>query len=398
MRLEFPKICWLGVILTILLSIGAVSLVQVSYASSSSIPLLDVAWSPSGDLYAVIDQQGSMTVIDSTQTASIFQFAGASLDLFGAAVSWNPDGSLLAAGIGYQVYIWETTTWELVAQYSAGVQDGQAFSPYYGEELPEGILNITWSRDSRYVVSGSVGYLTTVWDNLERQIIYQNFDLSGGGPGRVWLGNGMLGDGSTLLNATTGQVTYFSPSEIPNRFGAGGGTNATDIRPDGREIAYATEFGYVIVYDLYTLRGIQLLDVADSTPPEPRRSLADVSWDGSGSFIAAVSRDGEIFIVNLETDEVSAVFRISAQLNAVDWNPTSNEIIYSGVNETGGAIFATVDASGIAGVPTNTPTSTDTPTATSTSTPTPTPTATPSVGTVQLSGVPAGDTSSKHLR
>src|SRR5690606_30546865 len=101
----------------------------------------------------------------------------------------------------YQVYIWETTTWQLVHQFVGGDSDGYVLLAGMFEEIPEGIASITWSGDSRYVVSGSLSYLTTAWDNQEAQVIYQAPDGSGGGPGRVWLEDGWMGDGATRLNA-----------------------------------------------------------------------------------------------------------------------------------------------------------------------------------------------------
>lgn len=159
------------------------------------------------------------------------------------------------------------------------------------------------------------------------------------------------GDGATKLNIITNQKVVVESNEHQFRFGTGGGVNAIDIHPHQAWIAWGTEFGYLIIYNLISLRGLQQLEITDSTPPAPRRSIADVSWNGNGDFIAAISRDGELYVANLTTGEVETVLNVTGELYAVDWNSVSNEIIYSGVSETGQPILEIIDVTGFAGVP-----------------------------------------------
>ncbi len=324
--------------------------------------ILSVAWSPDGTLLASIADNGTIRVADPDQNALTFQFA-LTVSIPSAAVAWSSNGDSMAAGVGNQVYIWNTNTWQLTHQFTAGDLDG-FFTPDGAlVEIPEGMRSITWSDDSRYVITGSLSYLTTVWDNEESRVSYQAYDGSGGGPGRIWLGDGWLGDGATKLNVFSGELILLAPDEIQNTFGIGGGPNATEARPNFSQIAWGTEFGYLLVFDLNTLYGVHGLEVTESVPPTPRRALTGISWNHSGEFITAVSRDGELYVVNLLTEEVASVLTIDGQLHAVDWNPQTNQVTYGGVSSAGEPVLETVDVSGIAGVPDDTPTTADTPVA-----------------------------------
>jgi WD40 repeat protein len=313
--------------------------------------ILDIAWSPNGDLIAMIDDSGTLNVTLSDQVTPVFQFAVTVPTLFDATVAWNPDGSLLAVGIGYQVYILETTTWQLLHQFVGGDSDGYTILLGRFEETPEGIVSINWSSDSRYVVSGSLSYLTTVWDNQSEQVIYQAPDGSGGGPGRVWLDHeGWIGDGATRLNIFSNEIVVPSVEDIQYRFGGSAEGGTTEPRPDNTQIAWGTAYGILGVIDLDHLNTIQGIRVTENDPSMPSRGISDISWDGTWNFIAAASRDGELYVVDLMAGEVMTVLKLEGRITAVDWNLQTNEIIYAGVSESGQPILSIVDVSGINGV------------------------------------------------
>lgn len=68
------------------------------------------------------------------------------------------------------------------------------------------------------------------------------------------------------------------------------------------------------------------------------------------------SARSELYVVNLTTSEVTTVLNVNGQLNAIDWNPQTNEILYAGVSESGQTILPVVAVSGIGGVPGGPPT------------------------------------------
>jgi WD40 repeat protein len=354
----------------------------VGAAQNIGTVLLDVAWSPDGTMLSSIRDDGTFSVTMPSQNSTIFEFSRPST-LVKAAVAWSPLGDCLAAGIGNRMYIWDVESWQLLYEYEVGLPSG-FFTWGNVDNIPEGVQTITWSVDGRYVVVGTYSYETSVWDAQEGQLIFRDGDLSGGGPGRVWLNNdGRMGDGANWLNAFTGERTRPSVEDIQRRFGGSAEGGKTEPRPDNAQIAWGTDTGFLLIIDLNTTWGIQGFDVTQTATAGYRRGIADIAWDGTWNFIAVVSRDGELYIVNLLTEDVESVLTIDGQLNAVDWNPRTNQVTYAGVSSTGEPILETVDVSGIAGVPvmtptaTFTPTPTPTPTSTFTSTPTPTPTFTP---------------------
>ena len=328
---------WFITLLPLLLAFGIPSHARTSPETARTI--LAVSWSPDGQIYAYVDDRGNLAVVDPRQTETVFQFSGGVSDLLHAAAEWSPDGTRLAAGIGYQVYLWDTATWELSAQFRGGWAEYIMFEAV--SEYREGIDSITWSTDGRYLIIGSLGYLTTVWDTQKSKVLFQEFDPSGGGPGRVWLDDGFwMGDGATKRHALTGEIARSDDSARPHRFGGSATGGETEPSPDNTKIAWGTDTGFLIVYDLNTFWGLQGLEITDSEPPAHRRALADISWNGTGDAIAAVSRDGEIYIADLVTGEVRTILNVSARVHTIDWNPVTGEILYGGVTDSAEPLLA----------------------------------------------------------
>ncbi len=249
------------------------------------------------------------------------------------------------------MYIWDVGSWQLLHEYEVGSPNGAfTFGPI--DNIPEGVQTINWSLDGGYVVVGTASYETSVWDMHIAQLVYRKGDASGGGPGRVWLGDdGWMGDGANKLNAFTGERLLPSIEDNQHAFGGSAEGGTTEPRPDNTQIAWGNDSGFLLIIDLNTTRGVQSFEVADAPSTVPRRGLADISWNGTWDFIAAASRDGELYVTNLVTGDVTSVLTINGQLNAIDWNPQSNEIIYAGVSDSGEPILSVIDVSGIGGVP-----------------------------------------------
>jgi hypothetical protein len=332
----------------------------LNWVYSTDKKIIDLAWSTDGRYFAFVTAQGTVTAIDRMENTIVFQFAlNSSTQIAYASLAWSPDGEMLAAGLWNQIYVWDVSTWQL--QYQSVVGDADGFTQLDLElgEIPEGIAKITWSMDSQHLISGSISRITTVWNRQNLQILYQTYDSSGGGLGRIWLSSndGWLGDGATKLNIFTQEKMRPSQSGFPYRL-QGGYVNATDQRPNSDQIVWATELGFVIVQNMQTLGSLFRIELTARVDPNKPRALTDAAWDGSGNFIVVVSRDGEMYVVNAQTQQFASVMKIDGTLYTVDWNPRTNEIIYGGVSNTGQPILATVDVGGIAGVPVSTVTPT----------------------------------------
>ncbi|MBW4436565.1 MAG: WD40 repeat domain-containing protein [Pleurocapsa minor GSE-CHR-MK-17-07R] len=337
----------------VLLIIGLLSVLggsNTGHAQGSESAILDIAWSPNGEMLATVDRNGTLNVTLPSENILVVQFVQ-SFSLNEATVEWSLQGDFLAVGIGNLVSIWDSTTWNLRHQFIAGDSDG--VTNYYSTETSEGIINIRWSTDGQYIVTGSLSYVTTVWSQSESRIVYQGVDASSGGPGRVWLSNnGWMSDGVSRLNAFTGELFRANRSESPNAFLASAEGASTDPRPDNTQLAWGTVHGELLIVNAEALILESGIRVKYNTDPNSMLlGIADISWDSTWNFIAVASRDGELYVVNLITEEVASVFNIDGQLTSVDWNPQTNQVTYAGVSSAGEAILETVDVSGVAGVP-----------------------------------------------
>ena len=338
-------------------------------------PIVAVQWSPDGQEYAVLDALGMLQVFRTSDGALDFSSSTRTHLLPRASLAWSPSGTHLAAGIGYQVLIWDAATWSLSSQFVSGEVDGEAFIPNDQILYPESVVSLNWSRDGGYLIAGSAGFVTSVWDFAQSILIFQRGDLSGGGPGRVWLGDGWMSDGVSRLNAFTDEDITVRRSELQNPPDNGGGVYAAEPNPRSWEVGWATLSGRLSVADLQSMERVASIRVAGRTADNYAIGLADLSWDSSGQYVGTIDNAGNAFVVNVTSEEVSLVRQFPADLYSIDWSPTSNELLIGGIDDQGSPLLIMLDASGFAGVPnlpTPTPTPTDAPTATSTPTDTPT--------------------------
>ncbi len=269
--------------------------------------------------------------------------------------------------------IWDAATWSLSSQFISGEADAEVVIPNDQMRYPESVISLNWSRAGGHLVAGSQGFVTSVWDFAQSTLIFQRVDVSGGGPGRVWLGDGdgWMSDGVNRLNAFTGEDVTVRRSELQNPPDNGAGVYAAEPNPQAWTTGWATVFGSISVVDLRTMEGVASIQVTGRTPDNYAVGLVDLSWDASGQYVGTIDNDGNVFIVNVTSQAVSLVRQFPADLYAIDWDPSSNELLIAGIDNQGTPLLTTLDASGFAGVPnspTVTPTPTDAPTATSTPT------------------------------
>lgn len=347
-RFHIRLTCLLGIHCLTLLFIGQSINAQADDLFPVPNLILDVAWSPNGDVYAMIDNQGTLLIIDRTHDTAIFEFSGGTSILFYANLAWNSNGTMLAAGIGNQMYVWDSQTWELLSQYLAGSPDNPVYVEHFGN-LSEEVTAISWSPDDRYVSSWSVGAIMTIWDHQTSMVVYQDLDELGHFQGRIWFDDNILSNGWSNLDP------FDDKRMLPIIKSPVGGGYVTSIitNPKRSLLSKATVFGFVSIIDPYSFEPTQIIDVAGTVPNTNgnRQLIIDVSWNLTGDFIVSAIGGGEIRMVNLSTSEVETIATDLGRLYAIDWNLSSNEVIYSGVNEAGEVFVSIVDVTGFAGVP-----------------------------------------------
>src|SRR5690606_25161930 len=147
---------------------------NVLWGQSSDPIVLDVAWSPDGEMIAAVDDSGTLSVTLPDQTTPVFQFKRP-VTLVEAAVEWSPQGDHLAAGIGNRMYIWDAATWQMLHEFEVGLPEGvYTYGPI--DNIPEGVKTINWSLDGGYVVVGTASYETSVWNMQAAQLIFREGD------------------------------------------------------------------------------------------------------------------------------------------------------------------------------------------------------------------------------
>ncbi|MBW4438943.1 MAG: hypothetical protein KME04_17530 [Pleurocapsa minor GSE-CHR-MK-17-07R] len=337
----------MSVLVLCVLSSGANS----TFAQDTLPPIVAVQWSPDGQKYAVLDALGTLQVFHTSDDSLDFSSSTPTHLLPVASLEWSPSGAHLAAGIGYQVLIWDAETWSLSSQFISGEVDGEVVIPNDQIRFPESVISLNWSGDGGYLIAGSAGFVTSVWDFAQSSLIFQRVDVSGGGPGRVWLGDGWMSDGVSRLNALTGEDVTIRRNTLQNPPYNGGGVYAAEPNPQAWTTGWATLFGSLSVVDLRTMEGIASIQVAGRTPDNYALRLTDLSWDASGQYVGTIDNAGNVFVVNVTREEVSLVQQFPADLYSIDWNPTSNDLLIGGLDNQGAPFLFMLDASGHAGVP-----------------------------------------------
>lgn len=172
-----------------------------------------LAWKPGSHLLAVALSPGpglAWVIIEDIDK----QTKVASFQVTDAGLIWSPDGSKLALIENGQggaensyILVWDTTKWSQIAQM-------------WGKT--NGVISISWSRDSKELVSSSFDSSVVVWDVANQQIVHTirpsqeepDMTLSPAVPYAAWSPDSKLiaiGDGKGVVeawNVSTWQLAW----------------------------------------------------------------------------------------------------------------------------------------------------------------------------------------------
>jgi len=217
--------------------------------------------------------------ISSSLTTLLQVYRGHSKEVY--AVSWSPDGKLIASGSSDEsIQVWEATSGKIVLNY-------HGHSHWIGKGL---VQSVTWSPDGKYIASGS-------WDKSVR----------------VW-------------NASTGNTisTYRSYYEI---------VESVAWSPDGKYIASGNRNGTVHVWDVSNGKNIRTFLGHHSN--NPNVDVVAIAWSPDGKRIASGSWDRTVkvwnAIKNSNKKNDYLIFRgHSAEVNTLAWSPNGMRIASGG--------------------------------------------------------------------
>jgi WD40 repeat protein len=230
-------------------------------------------------------QQALHTALNASHVREVFR--GHEEDI--NAVTWSPDGALLAtASDDGMVRIWGT---------GQSPSDPVVLTPSGGHR----VQSVTWSPDGKYLASGSRDGTVTVWD--------------------------------VEAEAEAGVLT-----------GHGDAIESVAWAPDGERLATASRDRTVRIWDASTF-----VEVAQFTGHE--RTVWDVAWSPDGQKVASASDDGTVRSWSLATGrEIAAAAGHRAGVSGIAWSP-DGRLLASVSEDRMVFVTAVAEAEATAGTP-----------------------------------------------
>jgi len=200
------------------------------------------------------------------------------------------------------------------------VWDARAGKCSYVVETSGQNINIAWSPDGQYIVTGNKKDVVSVIDTRKYKVISEKkFDA---------MVNELAfsRDGEYLLITTgMGSVKVLSfPSFKPEtQFTAHSSTAlCLDFDPTGRYLATGGADALVALWDLEEMVAVRSFDRLDS-------QVRTVSFSHDGAFLACGSEDMRIDISDVATGEHIHNIEVRAATNSIAWNPRCHLLAYA---------------------------------------------------------------------
>jgi|GEM_PF-6803505 len=168
----------------------------------------------------------------------------------------------------------------------------------------------------------------TIWDVVNQIVIVDV--ISGSVPiPQVWAaGDTLILDSESSFNASTGEFLLFNDVDLPRSDKIGIGIPIAIAKsPNSQLLAEVTLGGYVSISDIDTGNEIDVYLIDDDRP-----YLHDVLWNPNSKQIAVVADNGKVYLVNVDDGSTQIINRVDGRLFSVDWHPTENLILYTGVS------------------------------------------------------------------
>lgn len=291
----------------------------------------NLAWSPDGTMLAVLAAPELHVSEIHIFEADTWEHQLTIAEAYVYTIKWSPDGRFVAGahgGASEGVYIWDTSTGELLREFSRPHPDG-----YIGLILHD----LAWHPNSTHISTDAVVDNLLVWE-LEGENIPQV--LVPGYPSMSdsdWMNITAMewsSDGHWLL--TSGSDGNFRSRSIIRIYDAETGEIYRTIFPGFSAIWRPdnSQFAGVI-----SLNGSFVLNVWDFSSDDVILSLplgdigaSYLSWNGLNDAIAAASYRGNVVIWDVENHKSYDLNNPSwHSVSDVEWRPDSNQLAIAGV-------------------------------------------------------------------
>jgi WD40 repeat protein len=325
----------LGLLLLIVAAITAQNDIPIFHRPTLAV--LDVKYSPDAHFLARVYANGRVQVINMfLNTAKKEIIFETSVDLphplVSARVDWSPNGTLLAAGIGSNIYIWDIPSARLLETIPAAGEDPLVLreADYY---VPEGFSSLEWDSTGTRLMAQSESWRYTIWSTEQQEFI---FDLTIGNESRpvVWLpGETHISYYDNYLDIAIQELVSRSTQVLPQVGGTCAGYHSISSNHDNTRIAWGTYNGCVVILDAETGNQVAGYKIGENDNP-----IWDVDWSPDGDKIVAVANDSTVQIVELATGNVTLIGPYEGSLYTVDWG-SNNAISFGSATRVFGTIL-----------------------------------------------------------
>jgi len=269
----------------------------------------NVAYNPDGSLIAAgVGNDGVVKIWDSRTGEEIHSLSEEGHTNMVESVEFSPDGSLLAtASIDRTVKIWD-------------VASGQCINTFDGEFS---LNDVAFSPDGTRIAAANIHGVVRIWDLISTEMLL-SFETSmptiqaiAFNPDGTQLAL-VSYRGGELWDATSGDLLLPLGGDVA-------GLRDVEFSPDGTRLAAASSSAFsAYVWDTST--GQQLLTLHD--PLGPVKSIA---YDVEGDRLTTVNEPGHVRVWDTESGhELMDLYTCQELMSSIDFHPNGNHVAVSG--------------------------------------------------------------------
>lgn len=265
----------------------------------------EATWSPNQDLFAYINQQGQIEIIDATGMASVKSLVADKGDLYGLA--WGPDGNTLAAaGSDNSIRVWDFNSGEEL---------------YHLEGYENYVDKLFWSPLGTFLASTGDDNFVVIWSMVDGSMLHKFEAQKDHIDSLTWSADEMkLATSSTdepnvyIWNVKTGRQSYAV---------SGHKYWVSNVEWSTRNDRFATADAAGTLYVRDAKSGKALKYFQEDTSPE------FFHWSEDGNMICVLyGGSAAIKVYEVDNgDQISPPENVIGGLSGFSWSPDSQKVI-----------------------------------------------------------------------